>query len=1097
MKKIFFFLVTGACLLSVLFPAPLSRSENSPTEPAPGRAYFGEFILGGSWEAGEKSIYPPPAERKKEDRLSVDEIHSRTYFVDPGPLPPTDKRIGYGGALNLKYYSGISYDYLQNNLPGKTISVDILMPEGSLSSFKPIPNKLRITIKSEKDGEWAEYYGKKEWISVKEAGKYNVRLEIPEKAVPAGAKKTFYPENTVLFAVDYYLMEGSKRQSYVLFSFSDFSIEGIDLDPDDLKWQFTKNGYALEGVYLPYFVKGSTLINSMGEKVDLEFKKLKVPEMTGHASAGNIEELFLSLPVFIPKELRAQKGTLALTVKGDSETVRSCVKDFSSCNLEGMVFLTLPLDAFDIKENIKKVTEDMTIGLRIKTLKPHAPDMMPIVLGPLKIKQGQLVPFDKNWRVRDVQGLGGYKKIDVRQDGLIGEGGITAAALESDLYQLDMTTRLRGGIDWQNPLYRVELMRDFDPGPVDLDNIRVEVFVSPLTDTTDAWQKPFRARVGLLDVNDNVMFGPNVSLSEGLPSIACLDVSTTNPLPKGLVMPGFDAGKVKAILINLEASHGKMAPRDINISFADLAIRPREYTRPGPLKSIDFSRFKRDPGSWQITGIIGDTGGYVVGINYPFPVIDVPEEVLKVPHVYPGVGMKPNDPMHLGFSSEITRKTIRGDFEKFVHDNINIVRLFVLGHLGGVFTWDEKGKDISGFGEGMESLVQDAAGMSVERFAEFLNKNEDRFFLKDTRGHILGLEEHVIDDFTALLDILEQIEKDTGKKLVAILSLYDFMIGDGVKEEGPFRLYTVGEHPEVVTDPLTKVKAQALLWKIMKILSRDERFYRYIAVVEIMNEPANATDLATKKDFVELLNFVGEGLYLLKDALGPSMPVSVGFRSWAEDLRYWAPIAGGVDILMVHYWESLESYNIDSPALWPLDMPAKRLWAYLGAKKQGRLTGMGEISPGGDFRGNLFRLEKAGYDFSLVWSYSGHDGHNAKPVMDEIAQYQVGNYKFAKLKKMPREYVRHAFLYILTARELFIAQRNTKAGSAGNDPTDPDSEFFSYLSGRAKNISDEKLRYAVEEILLISMLKGIPLNRGNIKFLLLDAVSGRQPRSRQ
>ena len=226
--------MAGACLLSVLFPAPLSRSENSSPEPAPGRAYFGEFILGGSWEAGEKSIYPPPAERKKEDRLSVDEIHSRTYFVDPGPLPPTDKRVGYGGALNLKYYSGISYDYLQKNLPGKTVSVDILMPEGSLSSFKPIPNKLRITIKSEKDGEWAEYYGEKEWISVKEAGKYNVRLEIPQNAVPAGAKKTFYPENAVLFAVDYYLMEGSKRQSYVLFSFSGFNIEGIDLDPDDL-----------------------------------------------------------------------------------------------------------------------------------------------------------------------------------------------------------------------------------------------------------------------------------------------------------------------------------------------------------------------------------------------------------------------------------------------------------------------------------------------------------------------------------------------------------------------------------------------------------------------------------------------------------------------------------------------------------------------------------------------------------------------------------------------------------------------------------------------------------------------------------------------
>ena len=98
-----------------------------------------------------------------------------------------------------------------------------------------------------------------------------------------------------------------------------------------------------------------------------------------------------------------------------------------------------------------------------------------------------------------------------------------------------------------------------------------------------------------------------------------------------------------------------------------------------------------------------------------------------------------------------------------------------------------------------------------------------------------------------------------------------------------------------------------------------------ITCVEVMNEPANGNALATKENFNDLVNFVGENIYLMKDALGPEMPVSVGFRSWHEDLSFWSSIAEGVDILMPHYWESLESYNIDTPGLWPLDTPVEKL----------------------------------------------------------------------------------------------------------------------------------------------------------------------------
>ncbi|MBD3379060.1 MAG: hypothetical protein GF408_01195 [Candidatus Omnitrophica bacterium] len=1078
------------CLLSflVFFSSGRSHGQAPSADPLPveeglevlrSQGYVGDCTLQGYWEIDETSPYSV---------YSIEQNHSTTWFVHSSSLPQTPERISYGGALNLKYYSGLSYDYLRKNIPGKTINIDILIPESAVSSSTVIPNRLHVSVKSEKDGEWAEYYGKSEWANVREEGLYHFSLQVPEEPVEYENRNTFYPEHSILFSVDYFLMEGSKRHSSITYSLFNFDIEGLDIDPAAIKWQFTENGFASVDKYLPEFVEKSTFINAMGTGIDLDYRDIFDKDSPTHKFSGNLQDFFLSMSVFIPQELRKQKGTLALTIKDDNGNVRSSVKNFSSCNLEGRVFLTLPLDPFSVDKTVEELAQKASLRLRIKTDSPHTENMLPIVLEPVQIKQGQLVQFDTGWSARDPQGLGAYGELEISETCSLDKSGICVKELGGENpYQLDTLMMLKGGIDWQNPFYKVELIKEFDQ-PINLNNMHIEVLMSPMTDTTDVWQKPFRARVGIKDINGNLMFGPNVSLSEGLANLATLEVSTTNPIPKGLVMPDFDPEKVTSLILNFEASHAPLEPREIQVALNNLAITPREYTRTSPLKAIDFSRFQRDPSEWEIVRSIKEHGGYDVGINYPFPVIDVPENIMRVPQIYPCVGKKDFDLMHFGFSSPLTKGTAVEDFKIFAGANIDLVRLLVLGHLEGVYTFDEKGKDITGFGEGMEGLVQETAGMSVERFTEFLNKNEDSFFIYDDDGLLKGLEKHVHKDFLALLDILEQVEKETGKRVKVILALYDFLLGDGVTKEGPMRMYNVGEHPEVVTDPVTKTKAQAILWKLMKKLAEDERFYRYVALIEIMNEPANATLLATRKHFIDLLNFVGEGMYLIKDAVGPTLPVSCGFRSWPGDLRYWAPIGDGMDVLTLHYWESLESYNIDKPGLWPLDLPVSEIWQELGQKPEGRPVGMGEISPGGKLKENLFRLEKAGYDYSLVWSYSGHDGHNAKPVMKEIADYQAANRRIAKLRKDSADILPMAFDYMLQARKDFDSGKISP-----NARTDDD--FFGYLASKVRpdtpdRIEDPELRGLMAELLLVVMFKKISLSADNIEYLKEKTMRG-------
>lgn len=1001
--------------------------------------YAEDVAMDNLWKIDYPTISDLRAAQKELVNPLARNASSETYIVYSDNI---DKKV-YGGALNLKYFAGLSYDYLQKNLPGKTVSLSIYVPRESVSPNKDVPNRLRITIKSEKNGVWANYYDGGEWKRVESEGVYTFKIKIPEAPVKMETGRTFYPDHTTLICVEYCIMEGREYHSHITFYFYDFKIDGIGLNPKNLKWQFMKNGYVVKDAFLPNIPDKSAIIDNAGNLMKLEYAGMDASNANDTAQPVIMDNSYLVVPVSIPRELLDKEGAVALIIKDRQKTGMAALR-LDMANTEGEILIGMPLKGFASEKNSEEFTKNKKIYFLMKSAKAHSAEMEPVVIEPIKIKTGRLIPFDMKWSARDARNK-----------------GITVKELGDNLYQADVTVRLKGGIDWNSPFYRAEFMRKFDNGPVDLENMRLEMVVSPLTDTTYLWQKPYRIRLGILDTNDRVMFGPNFSLSDGISKTLYLDVSSTIPQPRGIAMRGFDLKKVKAIIINMEATHARVAPKDLRILLANLSISPTKKVPVKEARPVDFSRLKRNIDRWQMAKLIKDSGGYITALNYPFPVVDVPEDIMEIPQVYPAVGRKPNDKMHLGFSSGITRKKVLEDFKKLVSEEVSVVRIFTLGHLEGVFMWDENGGDIAAFNGNYAPIIRDAGSLNVEKFAEFLNSNEDGFFQKDDAGHLVGFEENVLKDFEALLGILEEVEKETGKKLYVIISMFDFMFADGITKEGPFGKYVVGEHPRVVTDPTTKAKCEALVWKLLRTLSKDRRFYDYVACVEVMNEPANAAALVTKENFTDLVDFVTENLYLFKDALGPDIPVTIGFESWYDNLAYWKGASEGIDILMPHYWESLESYNINREGLWPLGMNAGELWKNLGTEPGGRLTGIGEISPGGDLKKNLFVLEKSGYDFALAWSYSGHDGHDVKPVMDSLSQYQVGSREFLKITDRPADELKKVFEFLLEGKHA---------------PED------------IKNVVDESVKKTLKTLIEISILKNIELTRQNILYLWSKAL---------
>ncbi|MBF0217375.1 MAG: hypothetical protein HQL30_10330 [Candidatus Omnitrophica bacterium] len=818
--------------------------------------------------------------------------------------------------------------------------------------------KVRLVVKSINGNKWIDLNNGNFWTDISPDRTMTLQAILPEKPASPNNPLAFDSSHIAAIAVEMRTGKISGEEDIVML-IQDIRIENTAIDLSKIDLNLIRDNKVIENTYLESYPKGTKLLLSGGQTgLSVSF-----PETKGISPAANPSDFFLEIPVNFPADaLITGSLTTTSTIGLKTLSVKSNLAEIVAGSADSVL---IPLDKLNVRKDLDATLRKIDIKLSFETGKEDPP--VPLALRPITLIKGRLVPFNSGWKER-----GRNKR------------GITLSKYEFDPYRVLATIKMRGGIDWSNPFYRAELEKKFYNAPVDLTDTLIEMEISPVTDTTRVWQTPYRARVGLLDMNGNIMFGPNISLSEGLQAKVYLNVTTSVPSPKGLMMPGFNPAKVRSLIINIEATQIPQPPLELSVILSNLNIRSAKRSVSPAYKTFDFSKFKREPDNWEIKKLVDSEGGYAIGINYPFPSIKVSPLLLEVPQVYPTVGRKPDDPGHFGFSSVLTKEQTIEDFSLFASKGIKIVRVFALGHLDGVFNWDINNTGIMGFEKRKDAIIRQAIDMPVERYADLLKDNERALF--PWRNSTTGLGPFVIPDFLALLDALEEVEKRTGIRELVILVLYDFTLADGIKKEGPGRRYKVGEHTEVVTDPLTRLKAEAIIWKMMRTLHADPRFKRYIGAIEIMNEPSNAAAVATPEHFADLVNMVGETMYLVKDATEGDIPVTIGFASWVIDLKYWKTLSDGIDILMPHYWESLESYNIDTPKLWPLDTPAEKIWEHLGAEKNGRLTGMGEISPlGGKIKENLERIKKAGYDFSLVWSYSGHDGFDAKPVMDEIS----------------------------------------------------------------------------------------------------------------
>ena len=132
--------------LFLFFASPSGSFAQSPNESvSKGAAGFQDIALPGEWEIESGT-----------GSLSIDRLTSPVFVVAPGPLPrsiDSHIKLSYGGALNLRYFSGLSYDQLKKMLPGRTISVTVTIPNESVAKNNMRPSRLKMCVKSEKNGE--------------------------------------------------------------------------------------------------------------------------------------------------------------------------------------------------------------------------------------------------------------------------------------------------------------------------------------------------------------------------------------------------------------------------------------------------------------------------------------------------------------------------------------------------------------------------------------------------------------------------------------------------------------------------------------------------------------------------------------------------------------------------------------------------------------------------------------------------------------------------------------------------------------------------------------------------------------------------------
>ena len=199
---------------------------------------------------------------------------------------------------------------------------------------------------------------------------------------------------------------------------------------------------------------------------------------------------------------------------------------------------------------------------------------------------------------------------------------------------------------------------------------------------------------------------------------------------------------------------------------------------------------------------------------------------------------------HDGFSSNVTR--LRADLEFAANHRVKLVRLFIFCDLRGGIVFDDAGVPQS-------------------------------------------FDEYVHADFQTLLDEASRL----GLRLIPVL--FDYTLADGVTTE-----VTVGEHPQLITDPARRDELLAILRPFLAQYGSDPTIYAW----DVVSEPKYATAC----EMVAMRGFVVEVADLIRE-VAPEARVTLGCGDRGE-LPQWTDV--GLDLYQFHYYDWMEPTTLST-----------------------------------------------------------------------------------------------------------------------------------------------------------------------------------------